>query len=62
MSVQPLTSAAVDSEFVAGNSGSGVFWHVFATDPRTTYGGVLLFYLPNNQIGSAVLVASATLG
>ncbi|MGA3406877.1 MAG: hypothetical protein ABSD49_14190 [Candidatus Bathyarchaeia archaeon] len=61
MSVQPLASTAVDSEFVAGNNGSGLYWHVFATDPRTAYGGVLLLYLSNNQMGSAELVASATL-
>ena len=62
MSVQPLASTAIDSEFVAGNDGSGLYWHFFATDPRMAYGGVLLLFLPNNQMGAAVFVASATLG
>ena len=62
MSIQPFAWTDADSEFVAGNNGGGLYWHVFASDPRTVYMGVLLFYLPYNQMNSAELVATATLG
>jgi len=62
MSIVPLTPAAADSEFAADNQGNGIYSHIFAIDPITAYTGVLLLYLPNNQIEGSVLVASATLG
>jgi len=58
--VGPIASTTSDSSFTADNQGNGVYSHVFATDPRTTYTIVLLLYLPNNQMEGAVLVATGS--
>ena len=58
---QPLSSAATESEFVSDNQGNGIYSHVFVIDPRIAYTGILLLYLPNNQMEGSVLVASETL-
>lgn len=58
----PIATTAADSEFVAEVHGNGIYWHVLTSDPRVTYGEVLLIYLPNMQIQGSKLVASAYLG
>ena len=56
------TSVVPLAAFAADNEGNGIYSHVFSLDPRIAYTGVLLLYLPNNQMEGAVLVASVTLG
>jgi len=58
--VGPIALNTSDSSFTADNQGNGVYSHVLATDPRTTYTIVLLLYLPNNQMEGAVLVATGS--
>ena len=60
--IVPLASTASTSEFTANNQGNGIYSQVFVINPQTAYSSVLLLYLPNNQMESGVLVASATLG
>jgi hypothetical protein len=62
MTPEPLTVNMADSEFVADANGSGVYWHVLSSDPRLTYGQILLLSLPQMQILGSQLVASAYLG
>jgi len=61
-SIAPLALTTSDSGFAADNQGNGIYSHVFSMDPRVAYTGVLLLYLPNNQMEGSVLVATATLG
>jgi len=61
-SVIPLAMGASGSVFVADNYGNGVYSQVLAIDPQAEYTGVLLLYLPTNQMQVSELVASAYLG
>ena len=57
----PLTVPMTDSEFVADANGNGLYWHVLSSDPRLTYGQILLLYLPGMQTQESQLIASAYL-
>jgi hypothetical protein len=61
MTPEPLTVNMADSKFVADANGNGVYWHVLSSDPRLTYGQILLLSLPQMQILGSQLVASAYL-
>lgn len=62
MNAVPFAAATIDSEFVADMNGNGIYWHVLGSDPKLTFGQVLLLYLPNMQIQGSQLVASAYVG
>lgn len=52
----PLATTAADSEFVSDARGNGVYWHVLAKDPRTTYARVAL--VPSQHATGGITASS----
>jgi hypothetical protein len=62
MKTVPIASTAADSKFLPDSHGNGVYWHVLDQDPRSQFEEVILLYLPNMDMQSAIQVASVNLG
>ena len=58
----PFAASLATSEFTADGQGNGIYSFISATNPQTSYTGVLLLYLPNDQVANSVVVATGTLG
>jgi hypothetical protein len=57
----PFAPSTATSEFTADGQGNGIYSFISATNPQTTYNGLLLLYVPNGQTSNSEVVATGPL-